>query len=66
MTLLGMTLVVGVVIDDAIIVLENIERHRELGEAPRVAASEGTRQIVFAATAATVSVAAVFLPVVFV
>jgi HAE1 family hydrophobic/amphiphilic exporter-1 len=66
MTLLGMTLVVGVVIDDAIIVLENIERHRELGEAPRVAASEGTRQIVFAATAATVSVAAVFLPVIFV
>ena len=66
MTLLGMTLVVGVVIDDAIIVLENIERHRELGEAPRVAAAEGTRQIVFAATAATVSVAAVFLPVVFV
>jgi len=66
MTLLGMTLVVGVVIDDAIIVLENIERHRELGEEPRVAAAEGTRQIVFAATAATVSVAAVFLPVVFV
>jgi len=66
MTLLGMTLVVGVVIDDAIIVLENIERRRELGEPPRQAASEGTRQIVFAATAATVSVAAVFLPVVFV
>jgi HAE1 family hydrophobic/amphiphilic exporter-1 len=66
MTLLGMTLVVGVVIDDAIIVLENIERHRELGEDPREAASKGTRQIVFAATAATVSVAAVFLPVAFV
>jgi HAE1 family hydrophobic/amphiphilic exporter-1 len=66
MTLLGMTLVVGVVIDDAIIVLENIERHRELGESPSQAASKGTRQIVFAATAATVSVAAVFLPVVFV
>jgi len=66
MTLLGMTLAVGVVIDDAIVVLENIERHREQGEAPREAASRGTREIVFAATAATVSVAAVFLPVVFV
>ncbi len=66
MTLLGMTLAIGVVIDDAIIVLENIERHRELGKSPRSAAADGTRQITIAATAATVSVAAVFLPVVFV
>jgi HAE1 family hydrophobic/amphiphilic exporter-1 len=66
MTLLGMTLAVGVVIDDAIVVLENIERHREAGASAREAASTGTRQIAFAATAATVSVAAVFLPVVFV
>ena len=66
MTLLGMTLAVGVVIDDAIVVLENIERHREMGESPREAASIGTREITFAATAATFSVAAVFLPVVFV
>jgi HAE1 family hydrophobic/amphiphilic exporter-1 len=66
MTLLGMTLAVGVVIDDAIVVLENIERHREEGAPPHIAASTGTRQIAFAATAATVSVAAVFLPVVFV
>jgi len=66
MTLLGMTLAVGVVIDDAIVVLENIERHREGGANAREAASRGTRQIAFAATAATVSVAAVFLPVVFV
>ena len=66
MTLLGMTLAVGVVIDDAIIVLENIERHRELGEAPREAATRGTREIIFAASAATISVAAVFLPVAFV
>jgi HAE1 family hydrophobic/amphiphilic exporter-1 len=66
MTLLGMTLAVGVVIDDAIVVLENIERHRELGAGAREAASSGTRQIAFAATAATASVAAVFLPVVFV
>src|SRR5262245_17795747 len=66
MTLLALTLAVGVVIDDAIVVLENIERHREAGEAPREAASKGAREIAFAATAATVSVAAVFVPVVFV
>jgi len=65
-TLLGMTLAIGVVIDDAIIVLENIERHREMGKSPREAASVGTREITFAAAAATISVAAVFLPVVFV
>jgi HAE1 family hydrophobic/amphiphilic exporter-1 len=66
MTLLGLTLAVGVVIDDAIVVLENIERHREGGEPAREAAEKGTREIAFAATAATISVAAVFLPVVFV
>ncbi len=66
MTLLGMTLAVGVVIDDAIVVLENIERHRERGEDALGAARAGTREIAFAATAATFSVAAVFIPVVFV
>jgi HAE1 family hydrophobic/amphiphilic exporter-1 len=66
MTLLGMALAVGVVIDDAIVVLENIERHRGLGEPAWEAASKGTREIAFAATAATFSVAAVFLPVLFV
>jgi HAE1 family hydrophobic/amphiphilic exporter-1 len=65
MTLLAMALAVGVVIDDAIVVLENIERRREEGEASRVAASKGTAQIAFAATAATVSIAVVFVPVVF-
>lgn len=65
MTLLGLTLAIGVVIDDAIIVLENIERHRELGQSAIVAAREGTREIAFAAIAATFSVAAVFLPVAF-
>jgi len=66
MTLLGMTLAVGVVVDDAIVVLENIERHREGGETAHEAARIGTREVAFAATAATVAVAAVFLPVVFV
>jgi len=66
MTLLALALAVGVVIDDAIVVLENIERHREAGEEPRAAASRGTSEIAFAATAATVSIAVVFLPVIFV
>ena len=66
MTILALTLAVGVVIDDAIVVLENIERHREEGEDSREAASKGAREVAFAATAATISVAVVFLPVVFV
>lgn len=65
MTLLALTLAIGVVIDDAIIVLENIERHRESGKDAMRAAREGTREITFAAMAATFSVAAVFLPVAF-
>jgi len=65
MTLLALALAVGVVIDDAIVVLENIERHREQGEEAFEAASKGTKEIAFAATAATVSIAVVFLPVVF-
>ena len=65
MTLLGLTLAIGVVIDDAIIVLENIERHREEGADARTAAREGTREITLAAAAATFSVAAVFIPVAF-
>jgi HAE1 family hydrophobic/amphiphilic exporter-1 len=66
MTLLALALAVGVVVDDAIVVLENIERHRELGESPWEAASKGTREIAFAATAATLSIAVVFLPTIFV
>jgi HAE1 family hydrophobic/amphiphilic exporter-1 len=66
MTILALTLAVGVVIDDAIVVLENIERHRETGESAAAAASSGAREVAFAATAATVSVAAVFIPVAFV
>ncbi len=65
MTLLALALAVGVVIDDAIVVLENIERHREQGKEAFEAASDGTHEITFAATAATVSIAVVFLPVIF-
>jgi HAE1 family hydrophobic/amphiphilic exporter-1 len=66
MTLLALTLAVGVVVDDAIVVLENIERHRAQGEAPFDAATNATREIAFAATASTLSIAVVFLPVIFV
>ncbi len=63
MTTLALALSVGVVIDDAIIVLENIFRHQEKGEDPFTAARRGTREIALAAMAATSSIAAVFLPV---
>src|SRR5919201_706028 len=65
MTLLGLSLSVGVVVDDAILVLENIYRHREHGEAKREAALVGAREITFAALAATLSIMAIFLPVAF-
>lgn len=63
MTTLALALSVGVVIDDAIVVLENIFRHQEEGADPYRAAMEGTKEIALAAMAATFSIAAVFLPV---
>ncbi|MBM4389330.1 MAG: efflux RND transporter permease subunit, partial [Deltaproteobacteria bacterium] len=65
MTMLALSMMVGVVVDDAIIVLENIYRHMEEGRDPMSAAKEGAREIAFAATAATLSIAAVFIPVAF-
>ena len=65
MTMLGLSMMVGVVIDDAIIVLENIYRHMEEGTEPMRAAREGASEIAFAAMAATFSIAAVFIPVAF-
>jgi HAE1 family hydrophobic/amphiphilic exporter-1 len=65
MTLLGLSLSVGVVVDDAILVLENIYRHREGGEERKQAAILGAREISFAAIAATLSIMAIFLPVAF-
>ncbi|HXG11580.1 MAG TPA: efflux RND transporter permease subunit [Gemmataceae bacterium] len=65
MTLLGLSLSVGVVVDDAILVLENIYRHREQGEERKLAALVGAREITFAAVAATLSIMAIFLPVAF-
>lgn len=64
-TLLGLALAVGIVVDDAIMVMENIFRHREGGKALIPAALEGTKEIAFAALAATLAVVAIFIPVVF-
>jgi HAE1 family hydrophobic/amphiphilic exporter-1 len=63
MTLLALSLSVGVVVDDAMVVLENIYRRCEHGEKRREAAERGAREIAFAATAATFSIAAIFIPV---
>jgi HAE1 family hydrophobic/amphiphilic exporter-1 len=65
MTLLALSLSVGVVVDDAILVLENIHRRCELGEPKRQAAIDGAREISFAALAATLAIAAIFIPVAF-
>jgi hydrophobe/amphiphile efflux-1 (HAE1) family protein len=64
-TLLGLSLSIGIVVDDAIMVLENIIRHQEKGENKLDAALIGSKEISFAAMAATVSIVAIFLPVVF-
>lgn len=66
MTMLGLTLAVGMVIDDAIVVLENIFRHvDELGAEPIQAAREGTREIALAVLATTASLVVIFVPVAF-
>jgi multidrug efflux pump len=65
LTLMGMTLAIGVVVDDAIVVLENVARWIEDGATPMEAARKGMAEISFAVIAATVSVIAVFLPLAF-
>jgi len=64
-TLLGLSLSIGLVVDDAVMVMENIDRHGKMGKDSFRAASEGTKEISFAALAATAAVIAIFLPVVF-
>ncbi|MEP7125410.1 MAG: efflux RND transporter permease subunit [Byssovorax sp.] len=64
-TLLGLSLAVGLVVDDAVMVMENIYRHAEMGKSRVAAASDGTKEITFAALAATLAVVAIFLPVIF-
>ncbi|MES2215649.1 MAG: efflux RND transporter permease subunit [Pseudomonadota bacterium] len=65
-TLLAMTLAVGLVVDDAIVILENIFRRNEEGESPMTAAINGSQEIGFAIIAMTITLAAVFLPIGFV
>jgi hydrophobe/amphiphile efflux-1 (HAE1) family protein len=64
-TLLGLSLAIGIVVDDAIMVLENIVRHIEMGKSKVLASRDGAREITFAAMAATIAVVAIFLPVAF-
>ncbi|MDX2227882.1 MAG: efflux RND transporter permease subunit [Verrucomicrobiae bacterium] len=62
-SLLALSLSIGIVVDDAIMVLENIVRHYEMGKDRMQAALDGAREITFAAVAATLAVIAVFLPI---
>lgn len=63
LTLLALVLCIGLVVDDAIIVVENVQRRIDLGEPPLVASKRGTTQVAFAVIATTAVLVAVFLPV---
>jgi HAE1 family hydrophobic/amphiphilic exporter-1 len=65
MSLLGLSLAIGVLIDDAIVVRENIVRHMEMGKDKLTASREGTREIGLAVMATTFAIVAVFVPVAF-
>ncbi len=65
LSLMALTLCVGFVVDDAIVMLENIVRHLEMGEKPFAAAINGAREIGFTVLSMTLSLAAVFIPVLF-
>jgi multidrug efflux pump len=66
LTLLAMVLAIGLVVDDAIVVLENVYHRIEQGEPPLAAAFEGTRQVGFAIVSTTLVVCAVFVPIMFI
>jgi multidrug efflux pump len=65
LTLLALVLAIGLVVDDAIVVVENIQRRLDEGEPPAVAAERGTRQVFFAVVATTVVLISVFAPLLF-
>lgn len=65
LTLLGIVLATGLVVDDAIVVMENIYSRVERGEDPKEAAHKGSKEIVFAIISTTITLSAVFLPVIF-
>jgi len=66
LTLLGVVLAIGLVVDDAIVVLENCHRHVEMGKTPVQASADGSREIAFAVVAMSLTLTAVFAPVAFV
>jgi hydrophobic/amphiphilic exporter-1 (mainly G- bacteria), HAE1 family len=65
LSLMALTLSVGFVVDDAIVMLENIVRHMEMGKSRMQAALEGSKEIAFTIVSMTVSLAAVFIPILF-
>lgn len=65
LTLMALSLSIGILIDDAIVVIENIVRHREKGEDHFLAAGRGTKEIILAVLATTLTIVAVFVPVAF-
>ena len=65
LSLMALTLCVGFVVDDAIVMLENITRHLEMGKSPLQATLDGSKEIAFTIVSMTVSLAAVFIPVLF-
>jgi multidrug efflux pump len=65
LTLLALVLAIGLVVDDAIVVLENIYRHMQMGKSRRQAAFDGANEIGFAVLATTISLVAVFVPLAF-
>ena len=65
LTLLALVLATGMIVDDAIVVVENIQRQRALGQKPLAAAVLGTRQVFFAVLATTATLISVFLPIAF-
>jgi HAE1 family hydrophobic/amphiphilic exporter-1 len=66
MTLLGLSLAIGLLIDDAVVVRENIFKHLERGKSPAQAALDGTKEIALSVLATTLTIVAVFMPVAFV
>ena len=65
LSLMALTLSVGFVVDDAIVMLENIVRHMEMGKSPMQAAFDGSKEIAFTIVSMTASLVAVFIPVLF-
>lgn len=64
-TLLALILAVGIVVDDAILILENIVRHKQMGKSNFKASKDGANEVTFAAIATTLAIVAIFLPVAF-